>query len=166
MRSLRRQGRKLREIPPSGVVHDERLVRITEADVDVKPTRQPPAEHPRVLGGDLPVARTVGDLRGPGRDRMCSRAEQPDPAAERVDHRGAGGGQFGAQSADRQADGGHELDLRRPELGGHPWILHGAEHELDRLDGRERHRVDQDQLLLDPHREQVALGEPALVGRC
>src|SRR5262249_7954666 len=58
------------------------------------------------------------------------------------------------------------LDLCRPELGCDPRVGNRSEHELDRLCGRERLRVDEDQLLLDPDREQVALRVSTFVRRC
>jgi hypothetical protein len=130
-RRVRGERGELGEVASRGVVHRQRLVGVTEADMHVETARQAAAENPRVLAGDLPVARTVGDPDRPRRGRMRPGSQQPHPPTEPVDEAQPGGSQLRAEAGDSGRHGRDELDLRGPELRRDARIVDSREHRLD-----------------------------------
>ena len=95
---------------------------------------------------------------------MRARGQQAHAAVERFDEGRAGERQLAAEVTGAERHGHHELYLRGTELGLEPRARDRAQHELDLVDRLERDRIDEDQLLLEPERQQVAAGESLLVG--
>ncbi len=94
--------------------------------------------------------------------RACG--QQAHAAVECFDEGRAGERELTAEVGGGERHRHHELDLRGTELGLEPRARDRAQHELDLVGRLERDRIDEDQLLLEPEREQVAPGEALLVG--
>jgi hypothetical protein len=98
---------------------------------------------------------------------MCADAEQAQPTVDSCQDICAGACKLSRQVTEGQADRRAELELGGAELGLEATVASDLlENPLDLVDGQQRIRVDEDQLLLQPDCQRQLGRETVLVRQC